>query len=451
MKRFILMLSALFVFAATAQQRPVQPLSQVMGMKNAPTDIFQAPARPAARPATVYTALDSIWYVFFGQLVITETFGYDQAGNKNFYEHLSYNGGSPMMGIRELWNHDAQNRIIRYEEQEYESSGGVWYTQFSQDYFYDAAGRLDSIMEWDHTSAASPVPSKAYKVHYNASNLRDTVYIYAYDNGTGTWALSERELYTYDGANRLFRYILQEYNQGQWLNDMKFLYLYDGSGKLVDIYSYSWNAGWQGDTWYHGHYTNRLLDTLYYYENSNGAWELMTKEMYEYDSFLNWSRFYQEDHVYGAVMLYRYRPVYDNSVSYSQMLPMNYIGSGFFYDDSQLFRHKLDTLYADQYNGSSWDNLGVITYYYSQRNLKVNDPQTFALRVYPNPARGIFHVLAEPGVRLLEVTLFDLNGRPVRKWEDGQTLFSVSNLKSGLYLLRIRTNRGSTVRKLILE
>ena len=73
----------------------------------------------------------------------------------------------------------------------------------------------------------------------------------------------------------------------------------------------------------------------------------------------------------------------------------------------------------------------------------VNSLEGPVLRVFPNPAAGVFEVkCSEP---LLEITLFDLCGKRVWTGEAmhaTETVIHAAYLPQGLYTLRWRTEKG---------
>ena len=76
--------------------------------------------------------------------------------------------------------------------------------------------------------------------------------------------------------------------------------------------------------------------------------------------------------------------------------------------------------------------------------LDITDPLA-ELKVYPNPTHGTLTIDAED---VLTVEAFDLAGRKVVTL-DGVKTFDISHLPSGTYTLRIKTERGETVRRIV--
>ncbi len=70
-------------------------------------------------------------------------------------------------------------------------------------------------------------------------------------------------------------------------------------------------------------------------------------------------------------------------------------------------------------------------------------------QVYPNPARGLVHVVGAAG----KLRLVDVQGRTLREWENGagEALLDVSDLGRGLYLLVWEGNGRRQTKRLVLE
>lgn len=80
------------------------------------------------------------------------------------------------------------------------------------------------------------------------------------------------------------------------------------------------------------------------------------------------------------------------------------------------------------------------------------------VQVYPNPNEGNFQVeLNDANGQYLDLELVDLNGRTVLAQSFGQfqnrfaTLVNAQQLTAGIYLLRLRTDEGVALRKLVIE
>ncbi|MCM1452100.1 MAG: family 78 glycoside hydrolase catalytic domain [Clostridium sp.] len=69
-------------------------------------------------------------------------------------------------------------------------------------------------------------------------------------------------------------------------------------------------------------------------------------------------------------------------------------------------------------------------------------------RVYPNPVVDVLHIQVDCGVR--SSSLFDVSGRLVMVWGENETDLDVSSIRSaGVYILRIETDKGVLIKKII--
>jgi hypothetical protein len=76
------------------------------------------------------------------------------------------------------------------------------------------------------------------------------------------------------------------------------------------------------------------------------------------------------------------------------------------------------------------------------------------LYVFPNPSNGTTNVIIPVEMGEVEMTLTDYMGKLVRKWSGiRQTVFSISNLKPGFYLLNIKSSNGkmTATKKLLVK
>ena len=69
--------------------------------------------------------------------------------------------------------------------------------------------------------------------------------------------------------------------------------------------------------------------------------------------------------------------------------------------------------------------------------------------LYPNPTDKTLHIHLTEGLELLEVLIYDLQGREVQKIRGRETTLDVGSLSPGLYFLYITTDRGVVNRKMV--
>ena len=88
----------------------------------------------------------------------------------------------------------------------------------------------------------------------------------------------------------------------------------------------------------------------------------------------------------------------------------------------------------------------------SQTSLIVKSPLQVIedrIEVYPNPFGREVTVKTDGQIRPLDVKLFSIDGRLLQTFEINQATFTLQNLISGVYILQIRTSKGTFEKKLI--
>jgi hypothetical protein len=105
------------------------------------------------------------------------------------------------------------------------------------------------------------------------------------------------------------------------------------------------------------------------------------------------------------------------------------------------------TFLNDNYASTGYfDNLQVVS------GLGFNNPAVSKLAVYPNPASNVINIENPENVNIHFVTITDLNGRMVKQVKlnavSGATV-DVSEIATGTYFVKIVTDKGATVKKII--
>lgn len=80
--------------------------------------------------------------------------------------------------------------------------------------------------------------------------------------------------------------------------------------------------------------------------------------------------------------------------------------------------------------------------------------QNAAFSVFPNPASSIVNVTAPESATISQIVMTDINGRTVKTVKvDGvaSAQFSIAELASGVYTLKVVSNQGSAVKKVIKQ
>ena len=75
------------------------------------------------------------------------------------------------------------------------------------------------------------------------------------------------------------------------------------------------------------------------------------------------------------------------------------------------------------------------------------------LNVYPNPARNVINFSNDVSAVISTIEMTDLNGRVVKseKFNATNGQVSISDLSTGVYMMKIKTDQGSAVKKIVKE
>ena len=89
-----------------------------------------------------------------------------------------------------------------------------------------------------------------------------------------------------------------------------------------------------------------------------------------------------------------------------------------------------------------------------QQVLSVNDILLQnSISIYPNPNEGIIYINNSGGHHLESAEIYSINGKKVKIFNqlDNQNELEIESLKSGLYFLKLNSDKGSIVQKLIIK
>lgn len=74
---------------------------------------------------------------------------------------------------------------------------------------------------------------------------------------------------------------------------------------------------------------------------------------------------------------------------------------------------------------------------------------TFNVRISPNPARSLIQINPEPGMTINSVAIFDITGRELIRNNTFSGIVDINSLKTGSYILRLATDRGVVVKRVV--
>lgn len=97
-------------------------------------------------------------------------------------------------------------------------------------------------------------------------------------------------------------------------------------------------------------------------------------------------------------------------------------------------------------------NLGAVAHLAGMNNVSIEENKPPFVTIYPNPAKESVNIVAEDGLQ--NVVIYNLLGQLIdAKTSNGENrcVFSTSHYLSGIYVVKIVTNKGITTEKLIVR
>ena len=90
-------------------------------------------------------------------------------------------------------------------------------------------------------------------------------------------------------------------------------------------------------------------------------------------------------------------------------------------------------------------------FYYSEIRMVKNDPSD-AITIYPNPTTGNVNIAFADQQMPYDVRIYNEQGQLINKWHDCKATLTITNLRPGIYILKIneRFNKRVTTHKAIV-
>jgi len=91
--------------------------------------------------------------------------------------------------------------------------------------------------------------------------------------------------------------------------------------------------------------------------------------------------------------------------------------------------------------------------------MRTNEPITVGVKeielnnsigIYPNPANSIVQLSNSGDALIKEITLIDNSGQTLKSYPAGTTTLDLSSFAQSLYFLKITTNKGHVLKKVVV-
>jgi hypothetical protein len=167
-------------------------------------------------------------------------------------------------------------------------------------------------------------------------------------------------------------------------------------------------------------------------------------------------RFLNSDNSGNLTDTYWYKHGYNNEGKLQWAASFTKQGNVWSNTDSMYFNHnnnKIDTSYEYLGNTSGWNPTPTYRLIFDNTTVGLLNPNpTVEFVIYPNPATDLVQLEMDANTLLKKVEITDLVGRVVAQpstFTNNQ--LDVSGLKSGVYFIKIDTNKGIGLKKMIIN
>ncbi|MFK7749183.1 MAG: T9SS type A sorting domain-containing protein [Kordia sp.] len=117
-----------------------------------------------------------------------------------------------------------------------------------------------------------------------------------------------------------------------------------------------------------------------------------------------------------------------------------------------------DTNFTDIYTAGNYYKIYAVDKAFNYSNeiiisdatLSVNDAETTTFKLYPNPSKGTLNIQTTTN-DAVSIRMYDMLGKEVLNIDKVTNTVDISNLKNGMYLVKIETNNKSITKKIIKE
>ncbi|SEA43139.1 T9SS type A sorting domain-containing protein [Psychroflexus halocasei] len=86
---------------------------------------------------------------------------------------------------------------------------------------------------------------------------------------------------------------------------------------------------------------------------------------------------------------------------------------------------------------------------YRNNYLSLYKPIEIEINLYPNPVKDNFQLEGEHKDEIKSVKILTMGGKEVLSFQERQSIYDISQLLSGIYFVRLESDRGELIRKII--
>ncbi len=359
------------------------------------------------------------------------------------YQKLEYIYNNDDVMIKEIhssWNPDINDWVAYYkykEEYTYNENNylvsiegfywslstdtGQFFPSFKEEFVYDDLGRL-SLFTFSIPNGLELEPTQIEEYYYQGDNIMQD-YVLVYNKNNNEWVLEFK------------------------ISDISWYKFEENLIESFTVYtSEDWDDDWKEEVEWYEHFrysfqyhpANDMVIMImeeFFFINE---WHPGYREITELNEFLHITRF-EEQFYYGS---------WETDFGFDYNWKYNEENNPF----------ELTVMYYDSWEANFWQYLKYFSfgYYKETESGIVSNPSlenTFS--IYPNPAKDILNINASNSNEFTKVAIYDISGTLVKTHSFSGNItnstINISDLRQGIYFVRISRQNNAQVYKLIKQ
>jgi len=368
---------------------------------------------------------------------------YDNKGNVTQYIHYNWDGGQWVLVEKKECSYDSNGnltQVIIY------ACGESLCLAEKDEYTYDINGYLSEHFYYYWDGSQWGYNGKTEYIHNVYGNILQEIDYFPV--GPGQWYYNTKIEYYYDTNGNISAYILYYWDfwlgVPDWVNNMKTEYIYDIKGNLTK-YIVDW---WFENQWYTSDKSEFTYDTNgnmtqnvdYWWDPYENQWINTMKNEFTYNDSYSFS---------DLILPYFYKDSNFEIIYIHQMLND---GVGKIFNMGELFFNHMMTnraKYDWNSNLNDWAITDNYAFSYSEQDiLSVSESNVEQFKIYPNPVSNVLTIKSE--IETIEkVQIYSVLGKKIKEINMDFENISTEDLSKGIYLLRIYSEKGMMLKKLI--
>ncbi len=358
-----------------------------------------------------------------------ESYTYDEKGNPITYLYEVWENNNWIGDYRGFTTYDEFGNETEYFSEEWTDSSWEISYQSRSTNTYDNNRNLLSTEELKIIDD-SLVNARRYEYSYDS--IGNLLTILSYNYGSDPWLYEEKTTYTYDSNNNVITELSQYYSLNTWSNGNLFTYIYNADGSVE-------KRNYQNLDYNNEPYATEFGTTTYEYDSNGNLLSIGESEIYTYDSngnLLTWdfltlnSDLNQWEHKWSEPCRIFIKTTYSGEI---WNFPVQKFGNGILFY----------TYGAGNKMIFHWTQVEITG---------INDiNENNIITIYPNPASTTLNIKGIENQNIAKVYSMDGKQMLTIPISENNQVLNVSQLKSGIYILKIETAKGIITKKFVKQ